>query len=121
VRVVGASLSHLYVVCRVVQLSYNNQTKTVCDFKIRKVICTVYGRVTAIDITKFVLYTACDSINTGNYVPALQESETCGAMARIDVTSAAPSSTRKTEYLGLVSPFRLQNHVTGCGQDNGEV
>jgi len=92
----------------------------VCDI-IGKVICLVYGRVTTIDITTFVLYTACDSIHTGNYVPALQEADKCGVIPRIDVTSAAPSSTRKTEYLGLVSPFRLQSHITGCGQDNGEV
>jgi len=90
----------------VVQLSYDNQAKTVCDI-IGKVIFLVYGRVTAKDITTFVLYTACDSINTGNYVPALQEADTCGAIPTSDVTSAAPSSTRKTEYLGLVSPFRL--------------
>jgi len=104
----------------VVQLSYDNQTKTVCDVIIGKVIFPVYGPVTAIDITTFVLYTACDSINIGNYVPALQEADTC-AMARIGVKSAALSSTRKTEYLGLASPFRLQSRVTGCGQDNGEV
>lgn len=104
-----------------VQLSYDNQTKTVCDVIIGKVISPVYGRVTAIDITTSVLYTACDSINTGNYVPELQEADKCGAMARIGVTSAAPSSTRKTEYLGLVSPFRLQSRNTGCGQGNGEV
>jgi len=104
----------------VVQLSYFNQTKTVCDVIKGKVIPPVYGRVTAIDITTFVLHTACDSPNTGNYVPALQEADTCGAMAKIGVISAA-SSTRKTEYLGLVSPFRLQSRVTGCGQDNGEV
>jgi hypothetical protein len=97
-------------------LSYDNQTKAVCDVIKGK----VYRRVTAVDITTFALYTACDSTNIGNYVSALQEVDTC-AMARIGVTSSASSSTRKTKYLGLVSPFGLQSRDTGCGQGNGEV
>lgn len=113
-------IESFYVVLRVVQLSFDSQDENGLWRYTRKSNSLLYGRVTAVNITTFVLFTAFDSTITGNYVPALQEADTC-AMARIGVTSAAPPSTRKTEYLGLVSPFRLQSHVTGCGQDNGEI
>jgi hypothetical protein len=109
-----------FVTCGEIVIRHSSD-ETICDVIEGKVIAPVYGRVTAIGITSFVIFTACDSTSTSRHVPELQEADTCGAMAGICITSAAPCSSHKTQYLGLVSPFRLQKLITGCGQDNGEV